>query len=51
MITVVNRDDLKRAIENPEAYEHLFVRVGGFSARFVDLPSDVQYEILDRALY
>lgn len=51
MITVVDRDDLERAIENPEAYEHLFVRVGGFSARFVDLPRDVQYEILDRALY
>lgn len=51
MITVVNRHDLERAIENPEAYSHLFVRVGGFSARYVDLPRDVQQEILERALY
>ncbi len=51
MITVVNRDDLERALENPSAYAHIFVRVGGFSARFVDLPRDVQQEILERALY
>ena len=51
MITVVSRDDLERAMEAPEQYRHIFVRVGGFSARFVDLSRDVQLEILDRTLY
>lgn len=51
MITVVSRDDLERALEAPEQYRHIFVRVGGFSARFVDLPRDVQIEILQRTLY
>lgn len=51
MITVVSRGDLERAMQEPEKYPHLFVRVGGFSARFVDLPRDVQQEILERTLY
>ncbi len=51
MITVVDRDDLEAAMESPERFQHLFVRVGGFSARFVDLSRDVQLEILQRTLY
>jgi pyruvate-formate lyase len=51
MITVVGRGDLERAMAHPEAYGHLFVRVGGFSARFVDLARDVQLDILQRTLY
>jgi pyruvate-formate lyase len=51
MITVVSRGDLEAAMRNPEAYRHVFVRVGGFSARFVDLSRDVQLEILQRTLY
>lgn len=51
MITVVGKDDLARALEDPQAYRDLIVRVGGFSARFVDLPKDVQKEIFDRVTY
>lgn len=51
MITVVSRGDLEAAMARPEDYGHLFVRVGGFSARFVDLGRDVQTEILQRTLY
>ncbi|WP_313639092.1 pyruvate formate lyase family protein [Paenibacillus sp.] len=51
MITVVNRNDLQNAMREPEKYPHLFVRVGGFSARFVELPKDEQEEILSRTLY
>lgn len=51
MITVVNRGDLEQAMIEPEKYQHIFVRVGGFSARFVDLARDVQLEILSRTLY
>ena len=51
MITVVDRNELERAMEEPEKYGHVFVRVGGFSARFVELSRDVQLEILSRTLY
>lgn len=51
MITVLNRGDLERAMEDPEKYQNLIVRVGGFSARFVDLSKDVQLELLSRNLY
>ena len=51
MITVINRGDLEKALLEPEKYKDVFVRVGGFSARFVDLPKDVQVEILYRTTY
>lgn len=50
MITVVNRGDLEAAIREPEKWGHLIVRVGGFSARFVELAPDVQRHILARTL-
>jgi len=37
MITVVGREDLEAAMREPEKWGHLMVRVGGFSARFVEL--------------
>ncbi|HWI64665.1 MAG TPA: pyruvate formate lyase family protein [Symbiobacteriaceae bacterium] len=51
MITVVSRGDLEAALKEPEKYQHLFVRVGGFSARFVRLDPPVQQEVLSRTLY
>lgn len=51
MISVVGREDLKNALERPEEYRDLIVRVGGFSARFVDLHKDVQVEIYNRTTY
>ncbi len=51
MITVINRGDLEKAIVEPEKYKDTFVRIGGFSARFVDLPRDVQLEIISRTTY
>jgi pyruvate-formate lyase len=51
MITVVGKDDLARAMDDPAQYKDLIVRVGGFSARFVDLPKDVQKEIFERVTY
>lgn len=51
MITVLGRGDLENAVAHPEQYRSLMVRVGGFSARFVDLSSDVQEEIMSRTLY
>jgi pyruvate-formate lyase len=51
MINVINKGDLKAAMENPEEYQNLVVRVGGFTAKFVDLPKDVQMEVLNRTIY
>ena len=51
MITVLSRNDLQSAMREPEKWGHLIVRVGGFSIRFVELPRDVQLEILARTLY
>ncbi|HZK94294.1 MAG TPA: pyruvate formate lyase family protein [Prolixibacteraceae bacterium] len=51
MINCLGRDDLENAMKYPEKYASLIVRVGGFCARFVELPKEVQLEILSRTLY
>jgi pyruvate-formate lyase len=51
MINCLSRDDLQKAMETPSEYGNLIVRVGGFSARFIDLEKEVQQEILSRTLY
>ncbi len=51
MITVINRGDLEKALVEPENHKDLFVRIGGFSSRYIDLPRDVQLEILSRVTY
>ncbi len=51
MITVIGRGDLEKALREPQKYKDVFVRVGGFSARFVELPSNVQQEIISRTTY
>ena len=40
--------ELRRAMENPEAYPSLTVRVGGYSARFINLDRELQEEIIAR---
>lgn len=51
MITVVSTRELKDAMVHPEAYQNLFVRVGGYSGRFISLPRDVQLDIISRTAY
>lgn len=51
MINVLGRQDLENALKEPEKYQNLIVRVGGFCARFVELSSDVQKEIMSRTMY
>lgn len=50
MISVVSRGELEDAYQNPEKYPNLLVRVGGFSAKFVNLEKDVQREVISRTL-
>lgn len=51
MVTVVDRGALEDAMVHPERYPDLIVRVAGFSAVFVELPRNVQEELLSRMLY
>lgn len=51
MITVLNRGDLENALKEPEKHQNLIVRVGGFSARFVELSREIQLELLSRTIY
>lgn len=51
MITVTSREELEDALAHPENYRHLMVRCGGYSAVFVDLPPDIQREIVNRNAY
>jgi len=51
MITVVDKGVLEDAINHPEKYPDLIVRVSGFSAVFVDLSPNIQEELLSRVLY
>lgn len=51
MITVIDRGVLEDAVEHPDAYRDLIVRVSGFSAVFVNLEADIQQEIMSRVLY
>jgi len=50
-ITVVNKGDLEAAMKEPERFPHLLVRLGGWTARFIDLQPHIQKEILTRTLY
>lgn len=40
--------ELIKARENPDAYGHIIVRVGGYSARFTSLSSELQEDIIMR---
>ena len=51
MISVINQEELKDAMIHPKKYPNLIVRVGGFSARFIDLSPLVQKEIVSRMVY
>jgi pyruvate-formate lyase len=48
---VIGREDLVNAMKNPEAYQNLIIRIGGFSARFVTLSPIVQRELIARTTY
>ncbi len=47
-INAVSRETLRRAMEHPEEYKSLVVRVSGFSAYFTQLDRSVQEDILQR---
>ncbi len=44
----VRTETLREAMENPEAYRDLLVRISGYNAYFVDLNRDIQQEVVER---
>jgi pyruvate formate-lyase/glycerol dehydratase family glycyl radical enzyme len=48
---VLTEDDLRAAIENPEDFRNLTVRVAGYTAYFTELAGDLQEEIIARTTY
>lgn len=51
MVTVIDHGVLEKAVEHPEDYQDLIVRVSGFSAVFVNLEADIQQELMSRVMY
>ncbi len=49
--TVVSPDELIDAQAHPENHANLIVRVGGFSGKFVDLPKELQDNVIARTLH
>lgn len=45
---IMDRDTLIKAQNSPEEYKDLIVRLWGVSAHFVDLPKDIQNELIER---
>jgi len=50
-INIVSLEDLKAAMENPEKYRHIIIRVTGYAARFVDLTREEQEAIIAKYMY
>lgn len=45
---IISRETLEDALEHPENYRDLVVRVAGYSALFVELSKPLQYDIMGR---
>ena len=51
MVSVIDNKILKDAVKNPSLHRNVIVRVGGYSAIFVNEDPDVQQEIIARTLH
>ena len=47
-INVTDREILEKAIERPEDYADLVVRIGGYSDYFTRLSTNMQRELIER---
>ena len=48
---IINKGELEAAKKEPEKYPNLMIRMGGWTARFIDLEPFIQDEILTRTLH
>ncbi|MDR3332111.1 MAG: hypothetical protein LBT08_05735 [Synergistaceae bacterium] len=44
-------EELQGALKHPQEHKNLLVRVGGYSAYFIDLPPELQKEIVHRTMH
>lgn len=50
-LNIVTTEMLRDAVDNPDDYRNLMVRVSGYSAYFVELTSELQQELINRLQY